>query len=222
MLDKVAKRVAIKRDAMRCQALADECGEIARSIGIAADRGGAGGFFEGAAQGRARPQFAGLDKDQGLARRRAQKTREQVGKPGRIGNKRRPVDSGDAERIGEVGADALREKLGPLAHKAPVGAVQQHRPQLRVGPAQKIGDAGRRDAHRPQPRCGMAAARRCRNRFSRVTISRARSPTMRVRASSSATMFAYWFAKMSKPSAECTVLTSSTRPLARSASEKVA
>src|SRR5258705_1388884 len=85
-----------------------------------------------------------------------------------------------------------------LSNEAGIGSIQQHGEDLRVGPAQKAVDLSGGNLHGVFG--AVSAARRCRNRVSRVMISRRNSSTARVRPSSSATMLAYSLARMSKDS----------------------
>ena len=172
VLDQELAGVAARGDPVRRQGLADHRGQLARRIGIAADRDGRLRRLEGPAQRRAGRQLARLDNDQCLAGRALQKPRKQlgervagaahahhpppagqaqlggfVGEPRGIGGERRRHQIGDAKRIFEVGTDRTRHRFGALTHQALIRAVQQHGANFRIGPLQKRGNPRRGEPH---------------------------------------------------------------------------
>ena len=158
---------------LRGQAVADHRGEVARAVGIAADRGGPRRVVEHAAQRRAAGEFAGLGHDERIARHVVEKAGEEprqpvrgvahphhpapadqaelrrfVGEARRIGGERGAGQIGDAERVAQIRADGAREGVGALAHQPGIGAVEQHRADFRVGALQKRLDPRRGELHR--------------------------------------------------------------------------
>src|SRR5438552_9644536 len=113
----------------------------------------------------------------------------------------------------QIGADRARQRVGALTHQPGIGAEQQHGADLRVGPVQKAVDLAGGKLHGVPIRGPVSAARRCRNRVSRVTISRRNSSTARVRASSSATTLVYSLARISNESATWLVMYKRVAPV---------
>ena len=159
MLDQELAGIAARGDPMCRQGLADYRCQLARGIGVAADRDGRPRRFEGSAQRRAGRQLACLDDDQGLPSCALQKPSEQlceriagaphahhtpapckaqlggfVGEPRRIGGEYSRHQIGDAEWISEVGTDRPRHRLGALAHQTLIRAVHQHGANFGIGP----------------------------------------------------------------------------------------
>ncbi len=60
-----------------------------------------------------------------------------VGEPRGIAGEGGGGEFGDAERVVQIGADRSRQRVGPLADEAGIGAIKQHRADLGVGAAQQ-------------------------------------------------------------------------------------
>ncbi len=87
MLDEKIRGVATGPDAVRGKGVADHLGEVARAVGITADRGGARRIVEGAAQRGTGGQIARFGDDE------------------RIGN-----------RVGDKPGEERRQRIAGLAH----------------------------------------------------------------------------------------------------------
>src|SRR5580700_6301275 len=76
MRDEKLDRVATDGDAMSRKGVADDVGEVAGAVGVAADGDAAWRALEQATQRAARRQIAGLDHGQSVARRIGEETAE--------------------------------------------------------------------------------------------------------------------------------------------------
>src|SRR5439155_6027602 len=68
-----------------------------------------------------------------------------VAEPRRVGGENGGGEVGSAKRVGEIGADPARQRVGALAGKTGIGAIEEDGADLRLGAAEKALDPPRRD-----------------------------------------------------------------------------
>ena len=144
----------------------DQPRQVALAVRIAADGGAGFGLLEQCAQRRGFAQFAGLDDDAAIARRRLQHhfdrrhdvvarihpqqhgaaAAEQrhrvgfVGEPARIGRQFLAFDTRQCEGIGGIVDRGLHQGVDALADQTGIGTVHQHDRLARIGPGDEAVD----------------------------------------------------------------------------------